>query len=93
MAVRFRDKRDIYLLSSKAEAQVQQRDRVLRGGVVELYEKPRVLEDYSQKMGGVDLVDGYVARYRAARKSYKWYKKAGIFLMQRMVVNAYILRG
>ena len=42
-------------------------------------------------MGGVDKADQYLHPYLANRKSLVWFKKLLLHMMQRMVLNAYIL--
>ncbi|CAH2007765.1 unnamed protein product [Acanthoscelides obtectus] len=42
-------------------------------------------------MGAVDATDQDMEPYNAARKSYAWFKKVGIHVLQRMVLNAKVL--
>ncbi|VDI35195.1 Hypothetical predicted protein [Mytilus galloprovincialis] len=53
--------------------------------------KPKLIEHYNTKMGGVDLADQLVSAYVDDRKTMKVREKVVFNLLQRMVTNAYIL--
>ena len=38
-------------------------------------QKPKVIHNYNQKMGGVDKNDAMIENYSCIRKTYKWCKK------------------
>ena len=42
-------------------------------------------------MGSVDKTDQMLQPYNPARKSYTWFKKMGIHVASRMLLNAFIL--
>ena len=42
--------------------------------------RPNVIKMYNNGIGGVDLVDQYVANYKNNIKSMKWYKKFFLLL-------------
>ena len=52
-------------------------------------ERPYVVKMYNKGMGGVDLVDQYVASYKNDLKSMKWYKKFFYFFLDLSIANAY----
>ncbi|CAC5384500.1 unnamed protein product [Mytilus coruscus] len=52
--------------------------------------KPKMIEYYNTKMGGIDLADQLVSAYVDDRKTMKVWKKIVFNLLQRMVTNAYI---
>ncbi|KAK9711196.1 Transposase IS4 [Popillia japonica] len=56
-----------------------------------VYKKPRHIEHYNQNMGAVDAIDQDVEPYNAARKSFSWFKKVGIHMLQRMILNSRVL--
>jgi len=64
--------------------------RLVSGGV-ETIQKPKVIEEYNQYMGGVDKSDQLVTYYGFRRCSKKWWKQAFFHLMELTMVNAYIL--
>ncbi|GFS38330.1 piggyBac transposable element-derived protein 3 [Nephila pilipes] len=37
--------------------------------------RPHVIEEYNKNMGGVDLLDSIIARYKILMKSKKWYMR------------------
>ncbi|CAG2226935.1 unnamed protein product [Mytilus edulis] len=53
--------------------------------------KPKLIEHYNTKIGGVDLANQLVSAHVDDRKTMKVWKKVVFNLLQRMVTNAYIL--
>ena len=56
LALKWHDKRDVFMLSTYHNDEMiakRRRSRTAEGGVEEI-QKPRVVEDYNQHMGGVD---------------------------------------
>ena len=49
------------------------------------------MSQYNKCMGGVDRADQILHTYDATRKSYRWFHKIGIHLIQRMFLNAHIV--
>lgn len=90
LTVKYVDKREIYLLSTVDAAEVQ-KTRHMRGGVELQYSKPTAIETYNQRMGGVDITDQYLSGIGIVRKSHIWFKKVGLHLLQRLVLNAFLL--
>ncbi|XP_068113414.1 piggyBac transposable element-derived protein 4-like [Hyperolius riggenbachi] len=84
LAAKYKDKRDVYMLSTihpAANAPTR------RDGV----QKPLCIHEYNQYMGGVDFNDRLVQSHLALRKSKYWYKKVAIYLIQVGIVNFWIL--
>ena len=54
-------------------------------------EKPTVVADYNQYMLGVDKLDQLMAYYSFLHKSVKWWRKIFFWLLEVMVINAYII--
>ena len=54
-------------------------------------QKPTVIHDYNQKMGGVDKNDAMVGNYSCIRKSYKWYSKIFFHFLEEAVYNAFVM--
>ncbi|KAM5158092.1 piggyBac transposable element-derived protein 4 [Mantella aurantiaca] len=88
MALRWRDKKDVCLMST-----VHNTSTVLvrtRGGKEVM--KPQVVIDYNKTMGGVDRADQAMTFYPAMRKQQKkYYKKIFRNLLEQCLWNAYIL--
>uniref|UniRef100_A0A8C5PK49 PiggyBac transposable element-derived protein domain-containing protein n=1 Tax=Leptobrachium leishanense TaxID=445787 RepID=A0A8C5PK49_9ANUR len=88
LAVKYRDKKDVYLLSTiHTERSVEVSVR----GRAERIRKPVCIKDYNRHMGGVDLADQLLQPYQIMRKSRAWYKKVAIYLMQIATHNAFLL--
>lgn len=52
---------------------------------------PRVVKEYNAHMGGVDLMDSYLGRYRIRIKSRKWTTRLFYHLLDMTVINAWVL--
>ena len=65
------DKKEIFLLSTMHKADVVNVRKRSHGDV----QKPKVIHDYKQLMGGVDKNDAMIRNYFSIRKTYKWYIK------------------
>ena len=71
------------------------RRRVKRAGKF-VYEevtmqRPKLIRDYVNFMGGVDLFDQMINYYAIARRTYKWTKKTIFYLIQLGLLNGYNL--
>ena len=88
MALKWRDKRDICMLSSVHDAEMQ--TVPVRGGGTK--DKPIVCVEYNDAMGGVDLSDQYVISYSTTRKRLKkYYHKIFRHLLDIAVFNSYVI--
>lgn len=87
MVFKWRDKKDVLMLSSihnDEKTMIEKRGRK--------EDKPNVVLDYNKNMGGVDLGDGAMVAYSAARNRLKKiYKKVFLRLIDICCFNAYIL--
>lgn len=52
---------------------------------------PRVVQVYNRHMGGVDLLDSIIGRYRITMRSKKWYFKLFYHFLDMSLVNAWLL--
>ncbi|CAF4878842.1 unnamed protein product [Pieris macdunnoughi] len=52
---------------------------------------PRVVKEYNAHMGGVDLMDSFIGRYRIRIKSRKWTTRLFYHLLDMTVINAWVL--
>ncbi|XP_071814951.1 piggyBac transposable element-derived protein 4-like [Apostichopus japonicus] len=90
LAMRFLDNRDVYMLSTIhdiSEVETGKADRDTN----ERVKKPKLVVDYNQHMGSVDMADQMAKVYTEARRSIKWYKKLVWYLNDVAVTNAYIV--
>lgn len=52
---------------------------------------PKLVKEYNAHMGGVDLMDSYLGRYRIRMKSRKWYMRIFYHLVDLTVINSWVL--
>lgn len=52
---------------------------------------PHIIKEYNRHMGGVDLLDSHIGRYKIKIKSRKWYIRLFYHLLDMTVVNSWIL--
>ena len=52
---------------------------------------PNIIHEYNGHMGGVDLMDGLIGRYRIPVKSNKYTNRLFVHMLDLAMVNAYIL--
>ena len=73
-AVWWRDRRDVYALSTMHDKSVNVLKRPK--GSREKLPCPSIIDDYNQYMGGVDFIDQHLFYYTMTRRcSLKWWKK------------------
>src|SRR5215469_5043098 len=85
--VRWKDKRDVYVLTNMHTPPVEGNFCDESGHAV----KPRVIEDYNAHMGYVDKSDRMVNSYGIARRTWKWTKKLFFHLTDMAILNAFLL--
>ena len=87
------DKRFVSMLSTIHDDSMVSKERCSRqaSAGVETIQKPAVIEDYNQFMGGVDKSDQLVTYYGFKHSSKKWWKRAFFHLLELAMVHAYIL--
>ena len=87
LALRYQDKKEIYILSTmhKADA-VNVCGR--SGRKDNIIQKPKVIDDY---MGGVDKNGAIIGNYSCIRKSYKWYINTFFHYLEEVVFNVFII--
>lgn len=54
--------------------------------------QPRLIDNYNKHMGGVDLMDNFVAAYRIRVRGKKWWWPIFVNFVDVAVVNAWLLR-
>ncbi|XP_030758008.1 uncharacterized protein LOC115883739 [Sitophilus oryzae] len=89
LIVRYKDKKDIYVITSKLTGNFVQKDQYSvahkRIVVIVVLQKPSHVDHYNLNMGAVNATDQDLESYNAARKTYAWFKKVGIYVLQRVV--------
>ena len=93
MCLKWKDKRDVTMLSTVPDAgllEVTRRTRTEESGT-ELIKKANMVNDYNTHMGGVDVSDQLVRYYGFPHRSVKWWKRVFYHLLDLSIVNANIL--
>ena len=86
MALKFKDKKDVYMLSTiHANSMVHRPDRRHRN---QRQSTPTCISEYNKYMGGVDRTDQLMQPYEIPRKSMKWYKKVALHFIQLAMLNS-----
>jgi hypothetical protein len=89
LAIKWKDKKDVALLSTKHGATMSLTTSCRPTPTQKL--KPTVIMDYNSHMGGVDLNDQLLQYYAMSRKTMKWWKKLFFHLFNMCTANAYII--
>lgn len=82
-ALRWKDKRDVYMLSSMHHPSKQTASEEIK--------KPKIVADYNINMGYVDLSDRMANSYSFERRTMKWTKKLFFHLLDIAVLNSFLL--
>ena len=91
LIVKFCDRRMVHVITTKYIAGYKEQTRHTKGGAREMLQKPLPIHHYSDQMGAVDTVDQLLEPHDPTRKSYAWFKKIGVHMMSRMVLNARVI--
>lgn len=97
-ALKWKDTKDVYVLSTMAKPGVEDVRRKEKGHVEGVIKQcPSVVVDYRKYMGGVDTNDQHLSYYKCSRKSSKWWMPVFMQMLDMAIVNAWIcecfLRG
>ena len=92
----WQDRRLVTTISNKYNAQTEEyvhkrRDPTTPIADEDRLQRPLVIKEYINYMGGVDLFDQLVNYYSFAKRSNRWTKKTVFYLLQLGLLNAYIL--
>jgi len=49
------------------------------------------VQQYNNYKGGLDVADSHTTRYLTAHRQYRWTKKALIYHIKQLVVNAWVI--
>ena len=90
LALKWCDKRCVYVISTIHSAQMVSNGRVDHENNV--ISKPEPIFFYIRYMGGVDLGDQMMSYYSFLRRSVKWWRKLFIHLVNMILMNAFVLQ-
>lgn len=93
VAVSWKDNKSVNLLSTFAGTQpmgkVKRYDRSKKTHVQ--VDCPKIVTEYNKHMGGVDLLDSLLGRYKIIQRSKKWYIRLFYHLLDLSVINSWLL--
>lgn len=92
-SVIWKDNKCVTLVSSFAGktpiSKVRRYDRKVKK-IIEV-DCPYIITEYNRHMGGVDLMDSFMGRYKIYMKSRKWYIRIFYHLLDMSLVNSWLL--
>ncbi|KAJ0177483.1 hypothetical protein K1T71_007492 [Dendrolimus kikuchii] len=92
-AVTWKDNKVVTFLSSYVGAepvgQVERFDKANKTRIK--ISCPHIIKEYNAHMGGVDLMDSFIGRYRIAMRSRKWYLRIFYHLLDMRVINSWLV--
>ena len=90
LALKWKDKREVYVLSAFHKA-----NQVITKKISYKTQKPVIKPElvylYNKYMAGVDLTDQYLQYYQFLRKTVKWSKKLLVHCINMTILNAHVL--
>nr|XP_053613419.1 piggyBac transposable element-derived protein 4-like [Plodia interpunctella] len=90
MALKWKDKKDVIMLSTVHDSKLvpsEKIDRVTRLPKM----KPECVIDYSKNMGSVDRTDMMISSLTIMRKTVKWHKKLGFHIFDMHLLNSFFI--
>ena len=90
-AVHWKDKRDVFCLSSLHGNEIETVKN--KNDDEEEKSKPKMICDYNTNMGGVDLHDQLQVYYSIGRKGMKWWRRVFWRLCEISVLNSFVLHN
>ena len=89
LCVRYKDKKDVFLLSTVHNATDKVTVGKDRNGNDKV--KLKIVDDYNNNMKGVDSFDQNLSYYTFYRKTVKWWKRTAFHLIHLAKVQAYLI--
>lgn len=90
LAVRWKDRREVYMLTTFHKDQMIQLNKKNRK-TEDFVKKPECVVLYNQNMGAVDRTDMMLSSTECVRKTLKWYKKLFFHSLDLCVLNSHAL--
>jgi len=89
MAIVWRDKRDIYMLTNIHNVPAEGNFCIKGGKTI----KPQIVIEYNRHMGYVDKGNRMANSYSISRRTFKWTKKLFFHLLDLAILNSYFLHS
>jgi len=90
ICIKWKDTRDVLVMSTCHSADMAPVTVKARGGPIQKF-KPVAIIDYNKYKTGVDHGDQMITYYPFKRKTLKWWKKMFFYLFKVSVVNSFII--
>lgn len=90
-AGKWRDKCDVYFLSTIHRNETETVTRRAKTGSTETIIKPKIVTDYIEYMSRVDISGQLMVYYACGRCTLKWYKRVFWRLIEHTITNSFIL--
>lgn len=84
---KWKDKRDVLMISNSHVPKMISATN--RKGKEK--QKPNMVKDYNDSMSGIDRSDQILSYHSGLRKTLRWYKKAGVHIMEMFLTNSFYL--
>ena len=91
MALQWKYKRVVTMLSSMYNMECEEAQQVLGKNKSAIISKSVVILNYTKYICGVDRTNHFCGSYAFLRKTSKWWRKMFFWLMEVAIVNSYIL--
>lgn len=88
LLVKFQDKKEVTVLTTKYIAGMVEKCKIYFGDKTVFYNRPLHIEEYNRKMGSEDLADQLLEPYTVQRKSLVWFKKLRIHFIFCVLLNS-----
>lgn len=90
--VQWKDSKPVHVVSSAFPAkEVVEASRRQKDGTLKNIPCPKMIVEYTKRMGGVDRFDQRRGFYSTSRRSRRWWLRIFYFLLDSSIVNAHIL--
>lgn len=89
-AIKWKDKRDVCVLTTKHSLEFSETGKVNRKTKTKML-KPTAVIDYTMKMRGVDVGDQIMSKFHVMRRYSKAYKKIFFYIVDMMLLNTYVV--
>lgn len=90
MALKWKDKRDVHMLTTEHRDTLKVTTKITNRGR-ELRKKPQCVVEYNHNMGAVDRSDMMIHNLQCIRRSTRWYKKLFFHFVDLALLNAHAL--
>lgn len=92
-SVSWKDNKQVVLLSTYVGAEpvesIERYDKAEKKKIS--IDCPKIVKEYNAHMGGVDLMDSFLGRYRIKVKTRKWYMRIFYHLLDVAIINSWVL--